>query len=96
MTFEGIVGISYTGDIAIDSVKITDGKCPGKNLPYIEKGKIINFTRMFPILIRITSLLYVFIFKLRAKNGEEFYVTLHLALTTFSLTETTDLIDSSG
>ena len=66
VTFEGIVGISYTGDIAIDSVKITDGKCPGKNLPFVEKGKRINLTRMYPILIRIPSLLYVFTVKLWA------------------------------
>ena len=29
--FEGITGSSYTGDIAIDEVKVTEGRCPGKN-----------------------------------------------------------------
>ncbi len=28
ITFEGITGNSYTGDVAIDEVKITEGKCP--------------------------------------------------------------------
>ena len=28
--FEGIAGYSFTGDIAIDSVKINKGGCPGK------------------------------------------------------------------
>ncbi|KAL9986065.1 hypothetical protein ACROYT_G000134 [Oculina patagonica] len=28
VTFEGITGSSYTGDIAIDSVQITEGSCP--------------------------------------------------------------------
>ena len=31
--FEGIAGYSFTGDIAIDSVKIIKGGCPGKNKP---------------------------------------------------------------
>ena len=30
VTFEGIVGSSYTGDIAIDSLEITEGNCPGE------------------------------------------------------------------
>lgn len=30
VTFEGIVGSSYTGDIAVDQVKITEGSCPGE------------------------------------------------------------------
>ena len=30
VTFEGITGSSYTGDVAIDQVKITEGNCPGK------------------------------------------------------------------
>ena len=30
VTFEGITGSSYTGDIAIDSVEITEGSCSGK------------------------------------------------------------------
>jgi len=30
VTFEGIVGSSYTGDIAIDGVQIIKGNCPGK------------------------------------------------------------------
>ena len=30
ITFEGITGSSYTGDVAIDSVQITEGDCPGK------------------------------------------------------------------
>ena len=29
--FEGIAGNSFTGDIAIDSVEINSGKCPGKS-----------------------------------------------------------------
>ena len=29
--FEGITGNSFTGDIAIDSVEINSGKCPGKS-----------------------------------------------------------------
>jgi len=32
ITFEGIIGSSYTGDVAIDEVKITEGSCPGKVL----------------------------------------------------------------
>ncbi|KAL9986055.1 hypothetical protein ACROYT_G000121 [Oculina patagonica] len=35
VTFEGITGRSYTGDIAIDSVQITEGNCTGKYM-YIE------------------------------------------------------------
>ena len=31
--FEGIVGHSFTGDIAIDSVELNSGICPGKNKP---------------------------------------------------------------
>jgi len=34
VTFEGITGNSFTGDIAIDSVKITEGSCPGKDVTY--------------------------------------------------------------
>ena len=30
VTFEGITGSSYTGDVAIDQVKITEGDCPGE------------------------------------------------------------------
>ena len=30
--FEGMAGNSFTGDIAIDSVKINKGGCPGKNV----------------------------------------------------------------
>lgn len=30
ITFEGIIGSTYTGDVAIDEVKITNGSCPGK------------------------------------------------------------------
>ena len=33
-TTEGITGNSFTGDIAIDSVKITEGSCPGKVVTY--------------------------------------------------------------
>ena len=29
MTFEGIVGYSYTGDLAIDDVSISSGNCKG-------------------------------------------------------------------
>jgi len=32
VTFEGITGNSFTGDIAIDSVKITEGSCPGRKM----------------------------------------------------------------
>jgi len=32
VTFEGIIGGSYTGDVAIDAVQITEGSCPGKVL----------------------------------------------------------------
>ena len=28
--FEGIIGSSYTGDVAIDEVKITQGSCQGE------------------------------------------------------------------
>ena len=28
--FEGITGSSYTGDVAIDQVNVTEEKCPGK------------------------------------------------------------------
>ena len=31
--FAGIAGFSFTGDIAIDGVKIIKGGCPGKNKP---------------------------------------------------------------
>ena len=31
VTFEGIIGTSYTGDVAIDGVKITEGSCPGEH-----------------------------------------------------------------
>ena len=31
ITFEGIAGSSFTGDIAIDSVEINSGNCPGTN-----------------------------------------------------------------
>ena len=30
VTFEGIIGSSYTGDVAIDEVKITQGSCRGE------------------------------------------------------------------
>ena len=30
VTFEGIIGSSYTGDVAIDEVKIMEGSCPGE------------------------------------------------------------------
>ena len=30
VTFEGITGKLFTGDIAIDSVEITNGSCPGE------------------------------------------------------------------
>ena len=30
VTFEGIIGSSYTGDVAIDEVKITEGSCLGE------------------------------------------------------------------
>ena len=30
VTFEGIAGTSFTGDIAIDSVEIKSESCPGK------------------------------------------------------------------
>ena len=30
VTFEGIIGSSYTGDVAIDEVKITQGSCQGE------------------------------------------------------------------
>ena len=32
ITFEGIRGSSYTGDIAIDQVLITEGNCPGNGV----------------------------------------------------------------
>ena len=32
ITFEGISGYSYTGDIAIDDVSLLEGICAGKNL----------------------------------------------------------------
>jgi len=32
LTFEGIIGWSYTGDIAIDDVAVSEGNCPGKNV----------------------------------------------------------------
>ena len=31
ITFEGIRGFSYTGDIAIDDVSLMNGMCTGKN-----------------------------------------------------------------
>ena len=30
LTFEGITGSSFTSDIAIDNVTVTEGDCPGK------------------------------------------------------------------
>lgn len=32
LTFEGIIGWSYAGDIAIDDVAVSEGNCPGKNV----------------------------------------------------------------
>lgn len=34
VTFEGITGSSYTGDVAIDQVQIIEGSCPGKYIKY--------------------------------------------------------------
>lgn len=34
VTFDGIIGSSYTGDIAIDQVKITEGSCPGEYIRF--------------------------------------------------------------
>ena len=31
VTFEGIKGLSFQSDIAIDDVSIADGSCPGEN-----------------------------------------------------------------
>lgn len=36
VTFEGITGRSYSSDIAIDSVEITEGECPGISI-FIEQ-----------------------------------------------------------
>lgn len=33
VTFEGIAGSSYTGDIAIDDVSISSGSCIGQTAP---------------------------------------------------------------
>ena len=35
--FEGLVGKSFRGDIAIDDVKFLDGKCPPAGLKLIVK-----------------------------------------------------------
>ena len=35
MTFEGIVGSSFMGDLAIDGVSITNGSCHGKTTPTV-------------------------------------------------------------
>ncbi len=43
MTFEGIVGSSYTGDLAIDDVSISSGSCQGKTaftLPTVAIGEM--------------------------------------------------------
>ena len=43
ITFEGIAGSSYTGDIAIDDVTITDGICPGTCYPCIDDTSTQSF-----------------------------------------------------
>ena len=35
VTFEGTVGSSFTGDLAIDDVSITNGSCQGKTTPSV-------------------------------------------------------------
>jgi len=37
--FEGIIGSSYTGDVAIDQVEIIEGSCPGKSMHKLLKQK---------------------------------------------------------
>ena len=47
--FEGVRGTSYTGDIAIDDIKMLDGPCnqPGKQLDLFKKYLIIPVTAPF-------------------------------------------------
>ena len=44
VTFEGVAGNSYTGDIAIDSVEITEGDCPGEN----------KMLKILPVLLKFS------------------------------------------
>ena len=43
VTFEGIAGSSFTGDIAIDSVEINSGSCLGKKKMYIFSLRPVSF-----------------------------------------------------
>ena len=50
VTFEGIVGSSYTGDVALDQVKITEGSCPGKYIYinyYGERNALLKQIKSF-------------------------------------------------
>ena len=46
VTFEGIAGTSFTGDIAIDSVEIKSESCPGKKIIIIIKNNKYTPTQL--------------------------------------------------
>ena len=51
VTFEGITGSSYTGDVAIDQVKITEGDCPGEQ--FYKHHQIIKHKYLISMLCRV-------------------------------------------
>ena len=61
--FEGVRGTSYTGDIAIDDIKMFDGPCnqPGKQLDLFKKLSII------PVTVPLICYVYTY-FLLETKN----------------------------
>ncbi len=48
VTFEGIVGSNFRGDLAIDDVSISSGSCPGKTAKN-EKMKSFRFSSVISI-----------------------------------------------
>ena len=58
--FEGITGTSFTGDIAIDEVNVTEGKCPGKHL-YLYFKHIFETQRILIIVIMLIIIIIIII-----------------------------------
>lgn len=53
--FEGIAGSSFAGDIAIDSVEINSGSCPGKKKKGKKGNKLHTFLHFYIFSVRAVS-----------------------------------------